>query len=94
MAKIHLSKKQIDNRETNFSDVKNEFIEHEISYLKNRFRMCFPDNDNPEQLMNEQPLSHLLYFLKKQTNLQQAGEIINTILIARVKSLIVKNPNK
>lgn len=94
MSKIHLQKKQSNIRELNFCDVKNEFMEHEIAYLKNRFRMCFPKHDNSEQLMNEQPLSHLLHFLKIQNNLQQAGEIINTILIARIKSLIVKQPKQ
>jgi len=72
---------------TKFSDIKNELMPIEIQYLTNRFQKCFPANDQINSLIDIQSIDDLIRFLKKQNETSQSAEIINTILIAKFKSL-------
>ncbi len=91
MTKLKRQSMKSEIQETFFFQVKHEFMDLEKSFLVNRFKKVFPNLDNHSEMLDRQSLNDLLTFLKKQTDLQQTGEMINTILIARIKSLIIKN---
>lgn len=77
----------IESNQTYFSDIKNELMPIEIQYLTNRFRKCFPAHDQIESLIEIQSLDELIKFLKRQNETSQSAEIINSILMAKFKSL-------
>jgi len=72
---------------TKFSDIKNELMPIEIQYLTNRFQKYFPGNDKIDSLIDIQSIDDLIKFLKKQNETSQSADIINTILIAKFKSI-------
>jgi len=72
---------------TKFCDIKNELMPIEIQYLTNRFQKYFPANDQIDSLIDIQSIDDLIRFLKKQNETSQSADIINTILIAKFKSL-------
>lgn len=84
------SAKKSEDAKTFFFQVENEFTDLEKSYIRNRFKKCLSHLEHNSDLVNEFSLEDLLTFLKKQNNLTQAGEIVNTILIAKIKTLILK----
>lgn len=94
MSKLKTIYRNVDVNEIYFSDIKNELMSHELQFITNHWNREFAFHNEPSSLLDIQPLSHILKFLNYQTDLQQSGEIINTILIARIKSFIVNKQSK
>lgn len=94
MTKLKTIYRNVDVNEIYFSDIKNELMSHELQFITNHWNREFAFHNEPSSLLDIQPLSHILKFLNYQTDLQQSGEIINTILIARIKSFIVNKQSK
>lgn len=96
MTKLKTIYRNVDVKEIYFSDIKNELMDIEIQFISNHWMRQFNWHEKPEQLLEIQSLDEILKWLQKQSGQfdSGAGEIINSVLMARIKSLIVKTQIK
>jgi len=96
MTKLKPKNQKSDVSEIYFSDIKNELMDIEIQFISNHWMRQFNWNEKPEQLLEIQSLDEILKFLQKQSGQfdSGAGEIINSVLMARIKSFMLKTKIK
>lgn len=96
MTKLKPKNRKSIVRETYFSDIKNELIPIEIQFITTCWNREFHWHNECESLLDFQTLDVILKLLKFQSGQfdSGAGEIINSVLMARIKSLIIKTQTK
>jgi hypothetical protein len=96
MTKLKPKHDKNDVPEIYFSDIKNELIPIELQFITNCWNREFHWHNEHQTLLDFQTLDVILKLLKFQSGQfdSGAGEIINSVLIARIKSFILNKPNK
>ena len=96
MTNLKPKNQKTDVAETYFCDIKNELLPIETAFIKTAWNREFHWHNECDSILESQTLDVILKLLQNQSgNLNTgAGEIVNSVLIARIKSFILKNKYK